>query len=331
MLVVDDQIPHLAAALSAIDTVRAVPARSITNDLLRTTQATAVFVRSVIRVNADLLNGTNVTFVGTATAGVDHVDEAYLGAHNIRFASAPGCNANAVAEYVLDVLDMLSAPSNAVIGIIGMGHVGDRVARYACQRGMSVLVNDPPLLESGRTFPPLLQHVTLPELLQRADVVTLHVPLTHDGPHPTYGMLDADHLDMCRPNTLVINTSRGGVVDEFALAERVVSGRLHAVLDVYANEPQIDASIVERIPYCTPHIAGYTRQAKEKGASMVYEAYTGQPWPPIAAPASTQSASLFDADRSLMVRDFEAVRRLAPLREERRYPPTWEECHVARS
>jgi erythronate-4-phosphate dehydrogenase len=330
MLFVDDQIPHLAEALALTDAVETFDARTLTNDLLRTRGATALFVRSVTRVDAALLHNTAVQFVGTATAGVDHVDAAFLAAENIRFASAPGCNANAVADYVLDVFDTCGISSNDVVGIIGCGHVGGHVARYARSRGMTVLVSDPPLEEAGHAFPPWITALPIDELLERSTVVTVHTPLTEQGSHPTSGLLHRERLDRCRPGTLVINTARGGIVDERALADHVSAGRLRAALDVFVGEPKVDPYVIERIPYCTPHIAGYTRQAKEKGARMVYEAYTGRPWPLAPTSAVDDPAQYSPPDKRAMVADFESVRRLTPLREERRTPPSWEECNVAR-
>ncbi len=330
MIFVDDQIPHLAEALALTDAVQTFDARSLSNDVLRTSGATALFVRSVTRVDAALLHNTAVRFVGTATAGVDHVNEAYLAAENIRFASAPGCNANAVAEYVLDVFTVYGIAPSDVVGIIGCGHVGGHVARYARRAGMTVLVSDPPLEEAGKAFPSWITVLPVDELLERSTVVTVHTPLTQDGLHPTLGLLHRERLDRCRPGTLVINSARGGIVDERALADHVVAGRLRAALDVFIGEPNVDPYVIERIPYCTPHIAGYTRQAKEKGARMVYEAYTGRPWPLRSLSPAGDAAPYSPPDTAAMISDFESVRRLTPLREERRTPPSWEECNVAR-
>lgn len=339
MLFIDDQIPHLAEILSHTDGVSRFDGRALTREQLRRSRTTAIFVRSVTTVDAKLLAGTDVAFVGSATSGIDHIDIEYLESRNIRFASAPGCNANAVAEYVLDALEEQSVAPGASIGIVGFGHVGSLLARYARALGFKVLVNDPPLLDSGATFPKWVRVVSLNELVAAADVVTLHVPLTEDGAHPTRDLITAELLALCKPGALIINTARGGIIDEQALASRTAAGSLRAVLDVFANEPNIDPFVTERITRCTPHIAGYTVEAKEKGALMAYEAYVGHPVrirdeaelteeqlaeqkplttvKPVVAPYDHQARITPDT--------FDELRKSYPLRTERRTPPTLEE------
>jgi erythronate-4-phosphate dehydrogenase len=339
MLFIDEQIPHLAEIFSHTDGVSRFDGRALTREQLRRSRTTAIFVRSVTTVDAKLLAGTDVNFVGSATSGIDHVDTEYLESRNIRFASAPGCNANAVAEYVLDALEEQSVAPGTTIGIIGFGHVGSLLARYARALGYTVLVNDPPLLDSGASFPKWVRVASLNDLLATADVITLHVPLTEDCAHPTRDLITAELLATCKPGALVVNTARGGIIDEQALASRTAAGSLRAVLDVFANEPNIDPFVTERITRCTPHIAGYTVQAKERGALMVYEAYVGHPVrirdeaelteeqlaeqkpPTIIEPV----ASTYDHHARITPDTFDELRKTYPLRTERRTPPTWEE------
>lgn len=340
MLFIDDQIPHLAEILSLTDGVSRFDGRALTREQLRRSRTTAIFVRSVTSVDAKLLAGTDVAFVGSATAGIDHIDTEYLDSRNIRFAFAPGCNANAVAEYVLDAFEEHKIPRGATVGIVGFGHVGSLLARYARSLGYNVLVNDPPLQSAGTVFPKWATVVSLEELAARADAISFHVPLTDDGAFPTRDLITAGILKACKPGTLVVNTSRGGILDEHALADLVAAGTLRAVLDVFANEPNVDPYVTERITHCTPHVAGYTVQAKENGALMIYEAFVGHPVrirdevelteeqiadqkplvtiePVVVAP--------YDHHARITPATFDELRRTYPLRNERRTPPTWDE------
>lgn len=332
MIVVDVQIPGLVAALSSHHDVLAVDGRSITNDLLRSSGATTLIIRSVTRVNAALLAGTSVTCVATATAGIDHIDVDALTRSNIRLISAAGCNAQAVAEYVLDWIDELRPTGTHTIGIIGYGNVGSRLARYARMRGMRILVNDPPLADAGFAFPSWVTPVTLHELVQQSTIVSVHVPFVDVGSYPTRNLLTEDLIDQCKLNALVINSARGGIVDEAALVRRVQHGELSAVLDVFTNEPTIDAQVLDHLPYCTPHIAGYTYQAKWRGAQMILDALGLEHTPlqpdipdddgmPYVYPRVTRSTVRSDAD-------FESLRTLTPLRHERRPLPSLEDCNA---
>lgn len=333
MIIVDAQIPGLVDALSSHYDVLAVEGRSVTNELLGTTGATTLIIRSVTRVNAALLAGTSVTCVATATAGIDHIDVNVLTRSNIRLISAAGCNAQAVAEYVLDWIDELRPTGTHTIGIIGYGNVGSRLARYARMRGMRILVNDPPLADAGFAFPQWVTPVALHELVQQSSIVSAHVPYMLDGRYPTHDMLSRKLIDQCQRNALVFNSARGGVVDEIALVDRVAFGELTAVLDVFTNEPSVDPRVLEHIPYCTPHIAGYTYQAKWRGAQMILDALGLEHTPlqpaipvddgaPYVYPRVTRATVQCDAD-------FESLRTLTPLRHERRPLPTLEECNAS--
>ncbi|MEY2719201.1 MAG: hypothetical protein RLZZ273_567, partial [Bacteroidota bacterium] len=176
-IVVDDQLPLIADVLPG-DAIIRVDASNITNDVLRACNATALLIRSTTRVTYDLLIGTRISFVGSATAGLDHIEQDLLQDRNIRVVGAPGCNANAVAEYVMMWLSELNVSATSTIGIIGFGNVGQRLARYAIARGHDVLVNDPPLADLRYQFPSLVRHVSLDELLRRSDVISVHTPYT---------------------------------------------------------------------------------------------------------------------------------------------------------
>lgn len=283
-IVADANIPLLAEAFSPLGEVAALPAEQIVPAALADAQA--LLVRSVTPVGPALLDGTPVRFVATATIGVDHVDTAYLESRRIGFASAQGSNARSVAEYVLAAMAVLAARQGAgmteqVLGIVGVGNVGGRLARMAEAVGMTVLRNDPPL--ARRTG----DAAYLPfDDLARADVVTFHVPLTRDGPDATYHMIDAALVARLKPGATLINTSRGAVADTEALKAAIDAGRLGAVvLDVWEGEPNIDPALLASVNLATPHIAGYSYDGKVNGTRMVLEALCGhfglsRPWDP---------------------------------------------------
>lgn len=233
--------------------------------------ADALIVRTVTRVDAALLDGTSVRFVGSATSGHDHVDTGWLHSNDIGFASAPGCNAQSVAEYVLSCLFVLEEQgridlASATVGIIGCGHVGSTLFHCLDALGLRVLLNDPPLQQTGSQLP----LCSLDEVLD-ADVITLHVPLETGGDYPTRHLLNRERLHRLRDQVVLINAARGGVVDEQALAD-FMAGRRRAsvVLDVWENEPGIDASLLAGVTLGTPHIAGYSLDAKLAGTLSVF-------------------------------------------------------------
>ena len=233
-------------------------------------EADLLLVRSVTAVNAKLLEGSRVRFVGSATIGLDHVDEAWLRTHGMVLAYAPGSNANSVAEYVVAALVALGRERYAgrTLGIIGLGRIGTLVREKASGLGMAVLVNDPPLARAGAAG-----LVSLEDLLTRSDVVTCHVPLIREGPDTTYHLLDASRLALLRPHGIVINTSRGAVVDNAALLRGLQEQQMGgAVLDVWEGEPQPDPALIRAVTLGTPHIAGYSWNGKAAGTKMLYDA-----------------------------------------------------------
>ncbi len=286
-IIADENIPFAREAFGCLGEVTLAKGRAITRDLLR--EADALFVRSVTKVNAALLDGTPVKFVATATIGVDHIDLGYLNERGIGFASAPGSNANSVAEYVVAALLVLARRGNfrlegKTIGVVGVGNVGSRVVEKCRALGMRVLQNDPPL--QRQTGDP--RFLPLPALLE-ADILTFHVPLTREGPDATYHMIGADLLGRFNVGTILLNTSRGAVADSAALIEAADSGRLGGlVLDVFEGEPNIPPALVEKADLATPHIAGYSYDGKIAGTMMVYRAaceFFGRPveWDAVAA------------------------------------------------
>ena len=267
----DENIPCGREAFATLGTARACAGRSLTSAALKDTDL--LFVRSVTPVNAALLSGSRVRFVATATAGTDHVDQAYLTQAGIAFADALGSNANSVAEYVMSALCTIAERrsielAGKTIGIVGVGHVGSLVAAKAPALGLRVLLNDPPRQRAEPDF----RGVPLEEALA-ADIVTLHVPLTHDGLDATQHMLDAARLKTLKPGCILIQSCRGPVVDNRALKEMLRAR--HApicVLDVWEGEPALDRELLALVDLATPHIAGYSWASKINGTAMVYAA-----------------------------------------------------------
>ena len=269
--VVDEEIPLGREAFSHLGSVTLLPGRAMTREALR--EAHALIVRSVTKVDATLLADTTVQFVGTATTGVEHIDREYLAARDIGFAAAPGCNANAVAEYVLTALLVTAHTKGLVLdgktlGIIGVGRIGSLVAAKAPALGMQTLLHDPPLARAtgDRRYRPLS------EILQ-ADFVTLHVPLTLDGPDATFHLIGTDELAHMATSSILINTARGEVVDNDALLEALTGGTIEgAVMDVWEREPSINWDLLNHVTLGTPHVAGYSSDAKINGTVMLYHA-----------------------------------------------------------
>lgn len=271
-IVADENIPFVREVFRGFGVVRPLPADLITPATLRTCDV--LLVRSVTRVDAALLEGSRVQFVGSATSGVDHVDLAYLQAKGIAFAHAPGANAASVVEYVLAALLELAVRKEVslrgrVAGIVGCGRIGGRLARRLAVLGMEVLCCDPPLAEqTGRT-----DLVSLETILAEADIITLHVPLTRSGPYPTYHLIDAKALARMRATTWLLNTARGAVVDGQALLAARQRGFPEAVvLDVWEGEPAPDPVLIEQVDIATPHIAGHSYDGKVRGTLMLAEA-----------------------------------------------------------
>lgn len=267
---IDENVPFATEAFSTLGEVRLRAGRSLCKADLQDTDI--LVVRSVTQVNAGLLAGTPVRFVASATIGFDHVDLAYLRDQGIGFARAPGCNAVSAAEYVLAALCHWSLVrekplQGRTIGIIGHGNVGSRVRQLCENMGLYCVVNDPPLQKQGHTgLHPI-------EAALACNIVTLHVPFTRNGQHPTFRLLDAQRIAALRPGTLLLNTARGGVVEESALLARLQNRTdLDVVLDTWENEPAINTGLLRHTLLGTPHIAGYSQDGKARGTEMVYRA-----------------------------------------------------------
>ena len=309
--VVDENIPFAREAFSYLGSVTLLPGRAITREAIR--EAHALIVRSVTKVDATLLTDTDVQFVGTATTGVEHIDREYLAARDIGFAAALGCNANAVAEYVLTALLVTAHAkgwglSGKTLGIIGAGRIGSIVAAKAPALGLRTLLHDPPLARATGEQ----RYLSLAETLQ-ADFITLHVPLTYDGPDPTFHLIGADELARMAPSSILINTARGEVVDNAALLDALTGATIGgAILDVWEREPVIDWDLLDRGTLGTPHVAGYSSDGKINGTVTVYHAccrFWGiEPaWVPPDTPAAPAPGSLPHLQFDATGKDFQTL------------------------
>ncbi len=270
-IVADENMPGLDM-FAALGTVVARPGRALTaRDLA---QADVLLVRSVTRVDAALLAGTPVRFVGSATIGTDHVDLSWLGRAGIGFAHAPGCNAMAVAEYTLQaVLEWLIAfhrePAGLTVGVVGCGNVGSRVAALMRALGLTVLCCDPPRQRRAEQVEGGWQTL---ETALGCDIVSLHVPLSGEGQDASWHLIDRARLMALGPRQLLINTCRGPVVDNQALLALPAQKLPSLVLDVWENEPVLPLALFARVLRGTPHIAGYSAEGRWRGSRLVLQA-----------------------------------------------------------
>ena len=272
VIVLDRDIPFIEEIFSGIGRIVVVSGHEIGPDVL--SGADAVIVRSITRIDENLLSGSSVQFVGTATAGIDHLDTEFLSRSGIHWAHAPGANAQSVVEYVLASISVIARRDGQpvigkTLGVIGCGQVGERLCRLAKSLGLRVLRNDPPRAEreGGHGF------VDLEECVAAADVLSVHVPLTYSGSHPTQDLLDDRLLKMIKRGAWLIHSARGGIVAESAAMRARSEGQLGAlVLDVFENEPMPSLKAIESADLATGHIAGYSRDAKRAGAVMMRDA-----------------------------------------------------------
>lgn len=271
-LVIDANIPAADACFGGLGTLHRLPGREIrTADVA---DADALIVRSITQVDEALLANSRVAFVGTCTIGTDHIDLNYLSAQGIGFASAPGCNADAVVDYVLSSLVTVSEREgwpllSRRVGIVGAGNVGSRLLTRLSGLGMEVLVCDPPRAEQEGPE----RFVDLDTLIEQCDILCLHTPLVKHGPHATYHLLNAERLQELAPQTVLVNAGRGDCIDGLALRSRLAGkGDITAILDVWEGEPGIDAGLRDLVALATPHIAGHSLDGKLRGTWMIQQA-----------------------------------------------------------
>ena len=273
-IIADRNIPLLPSLLAELELVQ-VDAREISADLV--SQADGLIVRSVTQVDSRLLKGSPVRFVATATSGIDHVDISWLAHSGIAFSSAAGVNATAVADYVMAAFSWYlqrtgKRPEGLRCGIVGVGHVGAEVLRRFRALGCVTLACDRPRQDTGD---PLASDFVDLTALSTCDVVSLHVPLNSSGRHKTADLIGGEFLRALPGGGLLINTSRGGVLNEKDAINTLDRRKdIRLVLDVFEGEPRPDPALVRFTDLITPHIAGYSRLAKHLAAKQVSKALT---------------------------------------------------------
>lgn len=266
-IVCDNKIPFLRGVFEPYAETLYLPGKETTAEVVH--DADAIVTRTRTRCDASLLEGSGVKVIATATIGFDHIDTAWCEEHGIVWKNAPGCNSWSVKQYIASVL-VTEARKHSLelgkmtLGVVGVGNVGSKVAEVAALLGMKVLLNDPPRerAEGSGAF------VSLDEILERSDIVTLHVPLSKEGQDATWHLFDTGRISRMRPDQILINSSRGPVVDNAALKAALKAGKLRGgVLDVWENEPDIDRELLSLLDVATPHIAGYSADGKANGTT----------------------------------------------------------------
>lgn len=271
-VIVDDKIPYIQGALEPFAEVIYLPGKATTSEIVK--DADAIITRTRTQCNADLLEGSSVKMIATATIGYDHIDTGYCAEKGIEWTNAPGCNSWSVAQYIMAAVHLLAKSKGyeldqLTIGVIGVGNVGSKVALLCETIGMRVLRNDPPREQAEGTG----GFVTLQEIQEEADIITFHTPLTHEGEFETYHLADDDFFENCKKGLVFINSSRGEVMNSAAVKRALINGIISdAIIDCWENEPDIDLNLMQKAFIATPHIAGYSKDGKANGTSMSIQA-----------------------------------------------------------
>jgi len=304
-LVADINIPYLAEIFeSHFESVVLLPAKEITREVVK--DADALLVRTRTICNADLLEGSAVKFIGSATIGFDHIDTNFCNSRGIEWVNAPGCNSGAVQQWIAAALLQISKAKGInlegkVLGVVGVGNVGRRVVDLGLALGMKVLCCDPPRKRAEN----LPHYVDLKTIAQQSDFITFHVPLTSSVIDATYHMVDHGLIGLLKQGAVLINSSRGEVVETQSLIEAIVSKKIAATaLDVWENEPNISQELLKLVNLATPHIAGYSVEGKVNGTRMVVDALSKffnlgiHPWTPALNPL--EKKEIFEKPISLI-------------------------------
>ncbi len=267
-IVADNQIPFLKSILEPYCDVEYYPGKDITKEKI--TDADALIIRTRTKCNSELLDGTNVKLITTATIGIDHIDTDYCNRNNVKWVNAPGCNSSSVMQYIASVLLTLAENKNfdlssKTIGIIGVGNVGSKIQKVAETLGMNVLLNDPPRAEKEGPE----KFSDRQTIQNECDIITFHVPLIHIGEYKTFHLADNKFFSNLKKKPILINSSRGEVIETNALKNAIKNNLIqNVVLDVWENEPDIDLELLKLVDIATPHIAGYSADGKANGTAV---------------------------------------------------------------
>lgn len=272
-VIVDNKIPFISAAIEKIaDEVIYLPGKDFTPELVK--DADALIVRTRTHCNRELLQGSSVRFIATATIGFDHIDSKYCREANIKWTNASGCNSASVAQYIQSSLLLLQqlkgkSLSDLTLGVIGVGNVGSKVVKVGKELGMRVLCNDLPREDQeGKADFSALQ-----TLAEECDILTFHVPLYKEGKYKTFHLGDEAFFHSLKRRPVIINTSRGEVIETDALLKALENGAVSdAIIDVWENEPNINLTLLYKTLLGTPHIAGYSADGKANATRMSLDA-----------------------------------------------------------
>lgn len=272
-VIVDNKIPYIQGIIEQLaDEVIYLPGKAFTPEIVK--DADALLTRTRTHCDRQLLAGSRVKFIGTATIGFDHIDTEYCKEAGITWSNCPGCNAGAVEQYIHAVLQLLQREKginlqNSCLGIVGVGHVGSRIDRLAKHLNMRVLHNDPPRANQGEKG-----FCSLQQIAEECDIISFHTPLITEGIYKTFHLADNDFFHLLKKKPYIINTSRGEVIDTQAILTALHEGSISgAVIDVWENEPVINRELLDKVFIGTPHIAGYSADGKANATRMVLEAY----------------------------------------------------------
>jgi len=270
--IIDDKIPYIKGALEPFGEVVYLSGPKTTPSIVK--DAEVIITRTRTICNETLLSGSSVKFIATATIGFDHIDTAYCDGAGIKWTNAPGCNSKSVEQYIASALFVLAAQKNfrlkgKTIGVVGVGQVGSKVARVCELLGMKVLLNDPPRAREEGTD----NFCGFDEIIQKADIITFHVPLNMQGEDATFHLADSKFFEKLKRRPIVFNSCRGEVLDTFSAKEAIRKGQISGlVIDCWENEPNIDLELLGMADLATPHIAGYSKDGKANGTSMSIQA-----------------------------------------------------------
>lgn len=267
-IVIDSDIPYIRGRLEPFAETLYVDQWGFTPENVK--DADAMIIRTRTRCNRELLEGSSVKAIATATIGMDQFDLEWCREAGIHVRNAPGCNAPAVAQYVWSCLLREGFdPAKHTLGVVGCGHVGSIVADWGRRLGAKILVNDPPKAEAGELEG---EHTELADLLAQSDAVTLHTPMTKTGKHPSYHLIGERELSRMRNGAILINAARGPVLETAALVKELEAGRLRAVIDTWEGEPNLNRDLLRLSDIATFHIAGYSDEGKQRATRMAVQA-----------------------------------------------------------
>ncbi len=271
-IIADKNIPYLKGILEKYGDVEYLAGSEFTKQSVK--EADTLIVRTVTYFGKEILEGSNVKLICSATIGYDHIDTKYCEEHGITWKNAPGCNSGSVMQYIISALIVLAKKQNfdlknKTIGIVGVGNVGKKVAKACELLGMHILLNDPPREETEDLTD---NFVSLDIIKKEADIITFHTPLTKEGKHKTYHFADKNFFTSLSKKPVIINSARGGIIDPEAIKEAINKGQVSAtIIDCWENEPDIDTQYLKIVDIATPHIAGYSADGKANATRMSLE------------------------------------------------------------